>query len=323
MRATAECLAADAAVGSSGGGGEGKGEEGGGGAPVSAADLVERWGQASDVWALGVTLLEAFTGGKPLFTSYAHALHRLCVDTRPLALPDHLSPLARDFLSRCLAINPEDRPTAEELLHHPFVAVDMSGVLREGGDDGSIAASTCNGSSQARDSSFSIDDSQEEGEGEGPGGEHGERADRPLGACGGEERRRTSGSMCEPRRSGEEDKSGGGAGVDGECAQGHDESTILHCGSPGPGHMLDGTTSSPAKKGPGLGGRITPVDRYTGTGMPPLAHLPHIGGPGRIASGASASGPGIGAVSMGYGTATLGSGTLEPQTATWQRALLT
>ena len=36
-------------------------------------------------------------------------------------IPDILSLDARDFIAKCLKVNPEERPTAAELLKHPFV----------------------------------------------------------------------------------------------------------------------------------------------------------------------------------------------------------
>lgn len=39
----------------------------------------------------------------------------------PPPVPTSLSPDARDFILQCLQVNPNDRPTAAELLNHPFV----------------------------------------------------------------------------------------------------------------------------------------------------------------------------------------------------------
>lgn len=36
-------------------------------------------------------------------------------------IPNSLSEEARDFIKRCLQINPDDRPSAAQLLKHPFV----------------------------------------------------------------------------------------------------------------------------------------------------------------------------------------------------------
>jgi serine/threonine protein kinase len=36
-------------------------------------------------------------------------------------IPDHLSDAGKDFVRKCLQRNPRDRPSASELLEHPFV----------------------------------------------------------------------------------------------------------------------------------------------------------------------------------------------------------
>ena len=37
-------------------------------------------------------------------------------------MPEHLSPEGKDFICSCLKLDPRARPTAAELLQHPFVA---------------------------------------------------------------------------------------------------------------------------------------------------------------------------------------------------------
>lgn len=39
----------------------------------------------------------------------------------PPPIPDSLSRDASDFILQCLQVNPDQRPTAAELLDHPFV----------------------------------------------------------------------------------------------------------------------------------------------------------------------------------------------------------
>ncbi|KAI7728951.1 hypothetical protein M8C21_018085 [Ambrosia artemisiifolia] len=39
----------------------------------------------------------------------------------PPPIPDTLSTEARDFILKCLQVNPNDRPTAAQLLDHPFL----------------------------------------------------------------------------------------------------------------------------------------------------------------------------------------------------------
>lgn len=39
----------------------------------------------------------------------------------PPPIPDSLSRDARDFIRKCVQVNPDDRPNASQLLEHPFV----------------------------------------------------------------------------------------------------------------------------------------------------------------------------------------------------------
>lgn len=39
----------------------------------------------------------------------------------PPPVPDSLSRDARDFILQCIRVKPDDRPTAAQLLDHPFV----------------------------------------------------------------------------------------------------------------------------------------------------------------------------------------------------------
>ncbi|XP_059313655.1 mitogen-activated protein kinase kinase kinase 1-like [Lycium ferocissimum] len=90
-----------------------------------APEVVNRkndgYGIPADIWSLGCTVLEMLTGKLP----YSHlegmqALFRIGRGEPP-PIPDTLSAEAQDFIKRCLRVNPNDRPTAAELLEHPFV----------------------------------------------------------------------------------------------------------------------------------------------------------------------------------------------------------
>lgn len=71
-------------------------------------------------------------------------------------LPASLSDAAKDFLTLCLVKNPSTRPSATELLQHPFVSVDEPATVTR--DDGSLASF----SSSSSPSPLTSDD--EEGE---------------------------------------------------------------------------------------------------------------------------------------------------------------
>uniref|UniRef100_K3Z612 Protein kinase domain-containing protein n=1 Tax=Setaria italica TaxID=4555 RepID=K3Z612_SETIT len=99
-----------------------------GGTPVFMAPEVARGedqGPAADVWALGCTVIEMATGRAPWSGVVGDVLAAVRLigytDAAP-EVPRWLSAEARDFLGRCLERRPGDRPTAAQLLEHPFLA---------------------------------------------------------------------------------------------------------------------------------------------------------------------------------------------------------
>ncbi|KAK4424371.1 Mitogen-activated protein kinase kinase kinase [Sesamum alatum] len=90
-----------------------------------APEVVNRrnhgYGHSADIWSLGCTVLEMLTGQIP----YSHlegmqALFRIGRGELP-PIPNTLSRDAKDFILNCLQVNPDNRPTAAQLLEHPFV----------------------------------------------------------------------------------------------------------------------------------------------------------------------------------------------------------
>ncbi|GJW52563.1 mitogen-activated protein kinase kinase kinase 1-like protein [Tanacetum coccineum] len=90
-----------------------------------APEVVNRknngYGLAADIWSLGCTVLEMLTRNIP----YSHlegmqALFRIGRGEPP-PIPETLSVEAQDFIVKCLQVNQNDRPTAAQLLMHPFV----------------------------------------------------------------------------------------------------------------------------------------------------------------------------------------------------------
>ncbi|KAL5715285.1 mitogen-activated protein kinase kinase kinase [Ranunculus cassubicifolius] len=90
-----------------------------------APEVVNRkgsgYGLAADIWSLGCTVLEMLTRQIP----YSHlegmqALFRIGKGEPP-PIPNSVSKTARDFILRCLRVKADDRPTAAQLLEHPFV----------------------------------------------------------------------------------------------------------------------------------------------------------------------------------------------------------
>lgn len=93
--------------------------------------LTNNYSAKVDVWSLGCTVLEMMTGEHPWMelTSLA-ALYQIGNHKAP-AIPESASDEARDFLQSCFQIKPEDRPTASELLQHPFVQPDPTFDFKE------------------------------------------------------------------------------------------------------------------------------------------------------------------------------------------------
>ncbi|KAL9816715.1 putative mitogen-activated protein kinase kinase kinase STE-STE11 family [Arabidopsis thaliana] len=78
-------------------------------------------GSPADIWSLGCTVLEMCTGQIPYSDlKPIQAAFKIGRGTLP-DVPDTLSLDARHFILTCLKLNPEERPTAAELLNHPFV----------------------------------------------------------------------------------------------------------------------------------------------------------------------------------------------------------
>jgi serine/threonine protein kinase len=77
----------------------------------------------ADIWSLGITLLEMAEGIPPLIDEQPHrAVMRIVKDPPPkLRDPQRWSKEFVDFVERCLTKDPEHRPTAAELLNHPFI----------------------------------------------------------------------------------------------------------------------------------------------------------------------------------------------------------
>ncbi|KAI0515814.1 hypothetical protein KFK09_008482 [Dendrobium nobile] len=84
----------------------------------------EEQGIAGDVWSLGCTVVEMATGKSPWpkATNPVAAIHQISFSSDVPALPDWVSDKGKDFVSKCLRRDPKERWTADQLLHHPFIA---------------------------------------------------------------------------------------------------------------------------------------------------------------------------------------------------------
>ncbi|CAL4961891.1 unnamed protein product [Urochloa decumbens] len=100
-----------------------------GGTPAFMAPEVARGedqGPAADVWALACTVIEMATGRAPWSDGDVGdvfaAVHMIGYTDAVPEPPAWLSAQAKDFLRVCLARNPRGRPTAAQVLEHPFLA---------------------------------------------------------------------------------------------------------------------------------------------------------------------------------------------------------
>ncbi|KAK4780314.1 hypothetical protein SAY87_016420 [Trapa incisa] len=77
---------------------------------------------AVDIWSLGCTILEMATS-KPPWSQYegVAAIFKIGNSKEIPKIPDHLSSNAKSFIRLCLQRDPHARPTASQLLDHPFI----------------------------------------------------------------------------------------------------------------------------------------------------------------------------------------------------------
>jgi len=81
------------------------------------------YNQKADIWSLAITAIELAEGEPPLFRiHFARALMLIPRNEPPkLKEPKNWSPEFSDFLSKCLQKDPVSRPTADQLLKHPWI----------------------------------------------------------------------------------------------------------------------------------------------------------------------------------------------------------
>lgn len=89
-------------------------------------------GTAADIWSVGCCVIEMLTGMPPLSTIPNQYAVMMAIAGSPTVPLDQYIPAnhqwskeAVDFITQCLQVDPEVRPTARELLHHPWIAAHL------------------------------------------------------------------------------------------------------------------------------------------------------------------------------------------------------
>lgn len=75
-----------------------------------------------DIWSLGCTVFELLTGAPPyLKLNQYSAMIKIVEQDMVNELPEGISSELNDFLTKCFQKEPSARPTAAQLIEHPWL----------------------------------------------------------------------------------------------------------------------------------------------------------------------------------------------------------
>jgi serine/threonine protein kinase len=98
-----------------------------------APEVIEEsaYNEKADIWSVGITAIELATGLPPYATEHPYRALFLIPKSDPPRLEGDHSKAFKSFVDACLRKSPAERPSAEELSHHPFMKRAKSASLRE------------------------------------------------------------------------------------------------------------------------------------------------------------------------------------------------